>query len=70
MQNEVELHTGSIKYYNSTRGFGFIRDDLGPEYFYHASGLINGFVPAEGERIQFIVGENKGKPIAKEVTKI
>lgn len=64
-----EVYYGTVKYYNPTRGFGFLRADSGAEYFYHASGLKNGFVPAEGEKVSFQLGSNLKGPLALQVSK-
>ena len=36
------MNTGSVKFYNESKGFGFIKDEsTQKEYFVHASGLID-----------------------------
>ncbi|MFW6275985.1 MAG: cold-shock protein [bacterium] len=36
------MKTGKVKFFNETKGFGFIKDDESEkEYFVHASGLID-----------------------------
>lgn len=36
------MKTGTVKFFNVTKGFGFIRDEeTGEEYFVHVSGLID-----------------------------
>jgi CspA family cold shock protein len=36
------MNKGTVKFFNKTKGFGFIRDDEdGKEYFVHISGLID-----------------------------
>lgn len=36
------MNKGTVKFYNETKGYGFIRDDeSGKEYFVHATGLID-----------------------------
>ena len=36
------MHTGRVKFYNDTKGFGFIIDDGSTEeVFFHISGLID-----------------------------
>lgn len=38
--NILIMHTGIVKFFNETKGFGFIVDtDSGKEYFVHVSGL-------------------------------
>ncbi|MBN9283742.1 MULTISPECIES: cold shock domain-containing protein [Flavobacterium] len=33
------MKTGVVKFYNETKGFGFIKDETGQEIFVHVSGL-------------------------------
>ena len=34
------MNTGSVKFFNETKGYGFIKDDAeNKEYFVHATGL-------------------------------
>ncbi len=36
------MKTGKVKFFNDTKGFGFVVDDeTGKEYFVHVSGLID-----------------------------
>ena len=36
------MNKGTIKYFNETKGFGFIKEEeTGKEYFVHVSGLID-----------------------------
>ena len=34
-----EMKTGTVKFFNEAKGFGFIKDDSGQEIFVHATGL-------------------------------
>jgi cold shock protein len=35
------MNKGTVKFYNESKGFGFIRDtDSGKEYFVHSTGLL------------------------------
>jgi CspA family cold shock protein len=52
--------TGTVKYFNETKGYGFIKmDSTGKEYFVDVSGLIDRIVA--NDRVQFdIVKGRKG----------
>lgn len=56
-------HRGSVKYFNEAKGYGFIRDDQGDEFFVHHSAIQgDGFrTLSEGESVEFdaIVGQRE-----------
>ena len=63
------MKTGKIKFFNVTKGFGFvIADENGQEYFVHATGLIDQ-VTAD-DKVSFDVTEGKKGPNAVNVKKI
>jgi CspA family cold shock protein len=70
MENTIELHTGTINYFNVPRGYGFIQPDNGENIFFHCTGLQDKKSIVEGDRVQFTIGSRDGKPIAKAVSKI
>lgn len=38
--SETKTHEGTVKFFNETKGFGFIRDNVdGKEYFVHITGV-------------------------------
>ena len=40
--NFINMNKGTVKFFNDSKGFGFIKDDeSGKEYFVHASGLVD-----------------------------
>jgi CspA family cold shock protein len=54
---------GKIKWFNESKGYGFIQQDNGPDVFVHFSAITGeGFKTlAEGQRVQFdIVEDEKG----------
>jgi cold shock protein len=49
-----EVATGTIKRVVKDKGFGFIRDDSGQEYFFHRSAVDGDFTRlAEGQQVAF-----------------
>ena len=52
------MKTGTVKFFNVTKGFGFIKaDDSEQEIFVHASGLIDQI--READSVTFEVAEGK-----------
>jgi CspA family cold shock protein len=65
--------TGTVKWFNDTKGYGFITlDDGSKDCFVHHSAIQgNGFKSlAEGDRVQFDVVQGQKGPAAENVTKI
>jgi len=64
--------TGTVKWFNSDKGFGFIQQDQGPDVFVHFRAIIgDGFKTLEeGQRVQFKVTQGQKGPQAEEVTVI
>lgn len=44
--------TGTVKFFNVSKGFGFITSSKGKDYFIHISGL-NGTTLTEGTKVEF-----------------
>jgi CspA family cold shock protein len=63
---------GTVKWFNESKGFGFIQQDNGPDVFVHYSSISgDGFKTlAEGQRVQFEVVEGDRGPKATNVVKI
>ena len=62
--------TGTVKFFNETKGFGFIQQENGPDVFVHFRAIQgNGFrTLAEGQRVQFSVTQGQKGPQAENVT--
>ena len=60
------MKKGTVKFFNTTKGFGFIRDDeTKEEYFVHATGLIDEI--RDGNTVEFDLQEGKKGPNAVNV---
>ena len=52
------MNTGTVKFFNESKGFGFIsEDDTDKEHFVHVSGLIDKI--NEGDVVEFELQEGK-----------
>ncbi len=60
--------TGKIKFYNSAKGFGFIKGDDDVEYFFHRSQTPEGSSLDEGVEVEFKPTEGDRGPKAEEIT--
>ncbi len=57
------MSTGTVKFFNTSKGFGFITPDQGDDLFFHISD-IQGEEPRDGDKVEFEVGEGKKGPCA------
>lgn len=67
------MKTGTVKWFSSEKGFGFIApDDGGDDLFVHHSGIRgSGFASLEeGQKVEYEVGEGRKGPCANDVTPI
>lgn len=52
------MNTGTVKFFNDSKGFGFIvEDDTTKEFFVHVSGLIDEI--REGDNVEFELTEGR-----------
>lgn len=65
----AERQTGTVKWFNSTKGFGFIERENDEDVFVHYSGISgDGFrTLEEGQRVEFTVVESEKGPQAQDV---
>ena len=59
---------GSVKFYNESKGFGFIATENGEEIFVHVSGLIDKI--RQNDRVEFDITQGKKGPTAVNVKQI
>jgi CspA family cold shock protein len=63
---------GTIKWFNNSKGYGFIGVENGPDVFIHYSGIVgDGYrTLQEGDRVSFELVEGPKGPQAVNVAKI
>lgn len=65
------MSTGTVKWFNASKGFGFIIPDEGSEdlFVHHSEIKVDGYATLdEGQKVEFEVGEGKKGPCATNVT--
>ena len=65
------MSTGTVKWFNDKKGFGFITPDEGGDdlFIHHSEIKTEGFASLrEGQKVEFDVGEGKKGPCAVNVT--
>jgi cold shock protein len=67
-----ERINGTVKWFNTSKGFGFITREDGPDVFVHYSAIQTGGFRnlAEGDRVEFSVEQSAKGPQASNVVKL
>ena len=68
----TEKETGTVKWFNGMKGYGFIERESGEDVFVHFSAIVgDGYRNlVEGERVEFVVGQGEKGLQAQDVVKI
>jgi CspA family cold shock protein len=64
------VSTGTVKWFNEKKGFGFISPDSGGEdlFVHHSEVKTTGYASlAEGQKVEFVIGQGKKGPCATNV---
>ena len=61
--------TGTVKWFNEAKGFGFIEQENGPDVFAHFRAIVgDGFKTlTEGQKVEFTVTEGQKGPQAENI---
>ncbi|MCH8493368.1 MAG: cold-shock protein [Idiomarina sp.] len=65
-----DIVTGTVKWFNESKGFGFLEREGGPDVFVHFSAITgDGFrTLAEGQKVKFTITQGQKGPQAENVT--
>ncbi len=66
------MSTGTVKWFNGSKGFGFITPESGDDVFVHFSGIAgDGYKSLdEGDEVEFEITEGQKGPQAINVVKV
>ena len=69
MSNTV---TGTVKWFNEAKGFGFIEQESGPDVFAHFSAISgSGFKTlAEGQKVEFTITAGQKGPQSENIVAV
>ena len=61
--------TGTVKWFNESKGFAFIQQENGPDVFAHFSAIVgDGFKTlAEGQKVEFSITNGQKGPQAESI---
>ena len=61
------MTVGTVKWFNASRGYGFIRPESGDDVFVHASAIQDGGTLEDGQAVEFDITQGAKGPQAANV---
>lgn len=64
--------TGTVKWFNESKGYGFIEQESGPDVFVHFSAITgDGFrTLTDGQKVEFTIADGQKGPQAENVVAV
>lgn len=68
----MSTKTGTVKWFNDAKGFGFIEQESGPDVFAHHNNIVGEGRKSlhEGQKVQFTVTQGQKGPQAENIVAI
>ena len=73
VERKIEMATGTVKWFNAQKGFGFIQpDDGGKDVFVHVSAVERAgmYTLNEGQKVNFEITTERGKTAATNLSAV
>lgn len=69
---DMSTSTGTVKWFNADKGYGFIKQENGPDVFVHFRSIVgDGYKTlSEGQQVKFEITQGQKGPQADNVTPI
>jgi CspA family cold shock protein len=71
-QINTQEKTGTVKWFDARKGYGFIAQEDGKDVFVHANNMADPFATSltDGDKVKFLIGQGPKGPTALEVRRI